>query len=205
MKRNKGKELLFICLIFLLAGCGPQEEETTDSASESITVAFDESIPNVLQMTRKEIESLSLEEFKDSIKQYLPSYREYFKIPSDFVMTDSDWENIRFLLCENLFGPEMAEETKAPAAPELFASEAGVEVEDNPDWIYEAPSKTLLSDMTPDEFREYCIGYYEYLERDQFTEEELEENMKIVREKFLSMPEEEILEMKWDMVDALDQ
>lgn len=171
--------LVTAATVLTLSGCQKEPETIEEIKSDVIQVMHDESIPNVLKMTREEINEMSIQEFQSSIKEWLPSWRSYFKVPDTYVVTEKDWEEFRYLLCMQLFGPEVVEEAETVVGAQQFAEEvAGIDVEEDPDWIYKAPSRDLLERMTPAEFREYYLGLYVYLEKDKSGWKDREEMQK---------------------------
>ena len=203
---NKTKKVAaMLCMAVMLidlTGCKKEEPEP-EKVEESIVIEFDESIPNILKMTsREQVMSLSIEDFEKSIKQYMPGWRDWYKIPNDYAVTKEDWKSFQYLYCEMVFGPET--DDTFISAPEKFATlVAGIDVEEDPEWIYKVPTKTLISDMTAEEFREYYVGFYKYAERDYHTAEELEENAKLLKEALEQKTDVEINQMKWEMANKL--
>ena len=207
-KRNKrmGVILMMTSMTLFFSGCEKTEEPEIQEVVESIVVEFNDAIPNVLKMSREEINALSLEDFKASIKQYLPKYKEYFRVPADYVVTDKDWENFRYLLCESLFGPESEEGDLEVTAPELFAQQfGGIDTENDPDWIYKAPTKKLLEDMSISEFKDYYIGMYVFLEKNNYEDsKEFEEKKESFVEAVNGLSEEELNKIRWNFIDSLE-
>lgn len=203
---NKTKKVAaMLCMAVMLiglTGCKKEDPEP-EKVEESIVIEFDESIPNVLKMTsREQVMSLSVDEFEKSIRQYMPQWRDWYKIPSDYAVTQDDWKSFQYLYCEMVFGPET--DDTFISAPEKFATlVADIDVEEDPEWIYKVPTKTLISDMTAEEFREYYVGFYKYAERDYHTAEELEENAKLLKEALDQKTDVEINQMKWEMANKL--
>jgi len=203
---NKTKKVAaMLCMAVMLiglTGCKKEEPEP-EKVEESIVIEFDDSIPNVLKMTsREQVMSLSIEDFEKSIKQYMPGWRDWYRIPSDYAVTQDDWKSFQYLYCEMVFGPET--DDTFISAPEKFATlVAGIDTEEDPEWIYKVPTKTLIADMTAEEFREYYIGFYKYAERDYHTEEELEANAKLLKEALDQKTDEEVNQMKWEMAEKL--
>ena len=130
---NKTKKVAaMLCMAVMLiglTGCKKEDPEP-EKVEESIVIEFDESIPNVLKMTsREQVMSLSVDEFEKSIRQYMPQWRDWYKIPSDYAVTQDDWKSFQYLYCEMVFGPET--DDTFISAPEKFATlVADIDVEE---------------------------------------------------------------------------
>lgn len=196
MKKRYYKWLLPLFGAILLLGSGCGKETPPEIQEDIIQIEFDESIPNVLTLSRDEIYALDLSVFRDSIRQYVPQYRDYFKIPEDYDMTADDWESLRDMVVYQLYGIEEVKEVTVEPVPEDFAEDLGIDTKD-PDWIYEAPNKLLIEPMTADEFREYFIGLFVYSQGD--------ENVEMIREGIYSLSDEDILQRKEKFMNDLPE
>lgn len=205
MKKRLGAIFVMASALFILSGCQQTKDPEVSQAIESLVVEFNDDIPNVLKMkSREEVMALPIKDFEASLKQYMPKYREYFKVPGDYAITDADWEEFRYLLCESMFGPEITEGDLEVEAPELYAQALGYDTENDPDWIYKSPTKKLLEDMTIEEFREYYVGCYVFLEKDHHEDQEEFEKLTEEFKKMVdTLTDEKVNEIRWKMIDDL--
>ncbi len=126
-------------------GCG-KEEEAPVAETETIEVDIDTSIPNITEMSKAEILSLSAEEIKESVENYLPNYKAIYKIDESHQMTNTDWENLAAIICIQLYGSATIESETDSSADEGVTEEAD---------IYSAPTYQDIEPMTLSDFAVY--------------------------------------------------
>ena len=134
--------VILVSSIVSMTACGSKEEEPTNH-TEKITTEIDASIPNITEMTKAEILSLSAEEIKQSVENYLPNYRTIYKIDENRKMSDEDWKSLATIICIQLYGSATIENAE---------SEDGNS--ENHD-IYTAPTYDDIYPMTLKEFAIY--------------------------------------------------
>ncbi len=133
---------ILVSSIVSMTACGSKEEEPT-AYTETITTEIDPSVPNITEMTKAEILSLSADEIKQSVENYLPNYRTIYKIDENREMTDKDWKSLATIICIQLYGSATIENSES--------EESDTESHD----IYVAPTYDDIYPMTLKEFALY--------------------------------------------------
>ncbi len=172
---KKTKIILLTTLTALaLTACGKKTEttvETTEVPTEIITVTFNKDIINIFDVDAETYWNMSIDDFENSVDEYIDDYRSFFKIGEDYTLTDADWSSLK-----EVFGTQI----RGFLLPEDIEEESTTEVETDENWKYESPMADDIDAMTIDEFVEYLKGYdayngYEEVDYTELTEEELQE------------------------------
>lgn len=81
-------------------------ESTFDPAHEFDDISGEllSAVPDLDSLTKKQLEEMTMDEFRAFIKIHCPNYRTVFGIYSDREMTESDWDSLKHLVNYNLFG-----------------------------------------------------------------------------------------------------
>lgn len=179
-KRIIISSIISILVISSLVGCNNKKNENIEHTTEVISVEIDKNTPNITEMTKEEILSLSAEQVKLSVETYLPSYKTIYKINENRVMSNDDWLLLRDIICIQFYG-----DTKL--------GEPGTTIEtDDPDAIYYAPNVEDLEIMGPKEFAIYLNNAYKYLYGNIETD-------------FTTLDEESILQLQAEFIKNLKE
>ena len=131
--------LTIVCTSLVsLAACG-KEEPVEEAYEETVEVEVNSDVPNITEMSKAEILSLTPAEIKESVETYLPNYKEIYRINKD--MTDDDWKALASIICVQLYGSATIEST------------ASTEEEVND--IYTTPTYADIEPMTLSDFAVY--------------------------------------------------
>lgn len=104
--------------------------------------------------------ALSLDEFIEMMEHYFPlddpdrSYKTVLKISEDTEMTKDVWENVRDIVCKQLFGE--------PFDPNTEVTTSDDSVYQDEDWIYIVPNADYIESLSTDEFIEWLFKLDEY-------------------------------------------
>jgi hypothetical protein len=175
--------ILGISTMMLMTGCGRQTEEPQDEI-EVISVNIDEDTPNITEMSKSKILSLSASEVKQSVETYLPNYRTIYKISNSKVMTDEDWLNLRDIICIQFYGNATLDTTSSSNSTDNNAK-------------YYNPDKESIKKMSASEFATYMNGLYTYMYgKDYLTSNNID---------FTQYSEDKINILKQDFLNNLDK
>lgn len=181
-------KLLLIMACISMIGCGKEEVVEPESTEiiEEISVTKDSSIPNIIELSKSEILSMTAEEVKDSVEEYLPNYRTTYKIDVNREMSEEDWLQLRDIICIQLYGSLLDGE---PAEVEADFS-------DDPDAIYYAPTVESIEEMDLENFAVYLNNMYAYYYGDNWLEEN---NLD-----FTKQDEQFLLDQKQELIKTLE-
>lgn len=162
MKKILATIILSGITILNFSACGNQDTVTDTLAEDIVTiinveqVTEEKSVYEILGLpdTKEELFKMNLADFKAAIEINMPGYRTYFKVPDNYVLKDSDWENFREILSIKFFGDAFHE----------VENEEDKTVQNDPDSIYYAPTKEYLDRLTDEEFMVYLseLQMYNY-------------------------------------------
>lgn len=138
-----------ILLIASLSGCGTKEEIPEDEV-EVISVNVDEDVPNITELSKSKILTMSASEVKQSVETYLPNYRTIYKISDSKVMTDDDWLSLRDIICIQFYGNATLDTVSSSNSTDENAK-------------YYNPDKESIQKMSATEFATYMNGLYTYM------------------------------------------
>ena len=172
------------CLCFPLGGCGKKEEAVQETVSINVSQGEDEAF-DISSLTMEDVYKMTPEQVESTVTKGVSNWREIFSVDEDHEMTRDDWEAMRKLLGYSLWGSDWLVWYRERETEEMEAQKSSImtvseNLPDDPDYIYYAPTKKFLQDMTDDEYADYMeklLEYYNYdtVDFHQLTHEQLEE------------------------------
>lgn len=196
--------LFFLCLV--LTGCKKEQstetisknsvsinelsEDTTDiyhSKDEFANLDLSD-VPDVTNMTRQQFKALSIDDIK-KIAASIGDYRSVYKIRSDYIMEEKDWEKLKDIMELQLFGvPEKSQYEKDVTTIKGLVSEN--------DAMYLAPDISYLQSLSVDEFADWFNEACKYFANGWFNSESV---------NLHDLTKEEILQIKDSYIKMLQE
>ena len=182
MKKKIVSVLLLLTIVSTslvsFAACG-KEEPVEEAYEETVEVEVNSDVPNITEMSKAEILSLSPAEIKESVETYLPNYKEIYRINKD--MTDDDWKALASIICVQLYGSATIEST-APS-----------DGEEND--IYSTPTYADIEPMTLSDFAVYMNTS---IDKEYGEEYRVENNID-----YTTLSDEQLQEEKNNLLETL--
>ena len=174
------------CLsVFPLTGCSQKEiEDVVETATIAVEQGEDEAF-DISGLTMEEVYAMTPKQIETTVTKGVKDWRAVFAVSENKVMTEDDWANMKHLLGYSIWGKEWIKWYKEQLEKEAEEYRKKTQtlsenLPSDPNYIYYAPKKSYLANMTDEEYADYMAKLFEYYEYNpvdfhQLTHEQLQE------------------------------